>query len=133
MGQGDTARSPEGMQIAYLFKTVNFNSSFDATRRLSMGKVPLGSKIVFCAVGIVTGFSAAGTRVLTVGSNGTTANNIFADTLTEETASGTIVSRGMQLTFAAATEVFAKLTTAGTVAAAGRADVVVAFIPGGQE
>lgn len=129
MAVGSTARKPFGMQLAYLVKRIDYNDTADASvDRHTIGKIPAGSKIVFCNIGIVTGFSAAGTRVLTVGSNGTTANNIFATTLTEETASGATDPRGMQLTFASDTTIYAKLTTAGTAAAAGRADIVVAYV-----
>lgn len=116
-------------QVHYLRKQVAFNSvATHSVTRHSMGKVPSGAQIVYCLGTIKTGFSAAGTRALTVGSNGTTANNILT-TITEETATAVMPLIGAKLTFSADTEVFVKLTTTGTAAAAGLAEIVLAFAP----
>jgi hypothetical protein len=93
-----------------------------------MGVLPIGAQILYCLGAIKTAFSAAGTRVLTVGTNGTTANNILT-TITEETATAVMPLIGAKLSFTSNTEVFAKLTTTGTAAAAGLAELVVAFVP----
>jgi len=129
MAAGSTARKPVGNQVAYLRKTINFGDVADATiSRYKMGVVPARSQIVYCMGTVKTAFSAAGTRVLTVGSNGTTANNILL-TITEETATAVMPLIGAKLTFTTDTTIYAKLTTAGTAAAAGVADLVVAFVP----
>jgi len=129
MGTGSTARKPTGNQVAYLRKAVNFNSVADATiSRFKMGVIPANSQIVYCMGTVKTAFSAAGTRVLTVGSNGTTANNILL-TITEETATAVMPLIGAKLSFTVDTTVYAKLTTAGTAAAAGAAEIVLAFVP----
>jgi hypothetical protein len=122
-----------GEQIAFLRKRIDYNDTADAsTSRYTMGVIPAGSQIVFCSGSIKTGFSAAGTRVLTVGSNGTTANNILT-TITEETATSVHSLLGGKLTFSADTTIYAKLTTAGTAAAAGQAELVLAYVPPTQE
>jgi hypothetical protein len=116
-------------QVHYLRKQVAYNSTpTHSVTRHSMGKIPTGAQIVYCLGTIKTGFSATGTRALTVGSNGTTANNILT-TITEETATAVMPLIGAKLTFSADTEVFVKLTTTGTTAAAGLAEVVLAFVP----
>jgi hypothetical protein len=116
-------------QVHFLRKQVAYNSTPDASiTRFSMGKIPSGAQIVYCLGTIKTGFSAAGTRALTVGSNGTTANNILT-TITEETATAVMPLIGAKLTFSSDTEVFVKLTTTGTAAAAGLAEIVLAFAP----
>jgi hypothetical protein len=134
MAQGSTALRPVGHQVAYLRKRIDAGDTADASvTRYTMGKVPLGSNIINCTVAIKTGFSAAGTRVLTVGSNGTTANNIFASALTEETATAVVSIIGAKLSFSSDTTIYAKLTTAGTAAAAGQAEVTVAFVPAQED
>jgi len=135
MAQGSSARKPSGLQVAYLRKQVAYNSNFDSNRRLVVGVIPKRSQVLFTSVGIKTGFSAAGTRVLSVGTNGTTANNFVnaSDTITEETANGYVFPRGARVAITQDVTVYAKLTTAGTAASAGLAEVVVAFVPPQQE
>jgi len=116
-------------QVHFFRKQIAYNDTADSTiSRFWMGKLKAGSQIVYCMGTIKTAFSAAGTRVLSVGSNGTTANNILA-TITEETATAVIPLIGAKLTYSADTDVYAKLTTAGTAATAGLAEIVLAFVP----
>lgn len=132
MAQGSTARKPSGMQVAYQRLRVNYNSSFDANRRLVGGIIPARSQIVSLTATVKTGFSAAGTRVLTAGTNGTTANNLLT-TITEETATAVQSLLGAKLTFSSDTTWYAKLTTAGTAAAAGLAELVLCYVPPQEE
>lgn len=133
MAQGSTARSPAGMQVAYLRKRIDFSDTADATvSRYTMGVIPANSQILSMIATIKTGFSAAGTRVLTAGSNGTTANNILT-TITEETATAVQSLLGAKLTFSSDTTIYAKLTTAGTAAAAGVAELVLSYVPPQEE
>lgn len=126
MGQGSTARRPTGRQIAFLEpKTVLFSTA--GGPNFSMGKIPRGSRI-FSAIHQNTGFNAAGTRVITVGTNGTAYNNIIS-TVTEETASQVQHLIGTPLTFTQDTEVFLRLVSTGTAATTGRVTVMLAFIP----
>ena len=129
MAAGSTARKPTGNQVAYLRKLVNYNTTAtDTITRHKVGTIPAQSQIVYCMSTIKTAFSAAGTRVFTVGSNGTTANNILT-TITEETATAVMALLGAKLTFTVDTDIFVKLTTAGTAAAAGISETVIAFVP----
>lgn len=126
MAQGSTAVRPHSRQIAYLPpKTVTYATA--GGPNFSIGKIPRGSRIPFC-ITQNTAFSAAGTRVLTVGTNGTAYNNI-ASTITEETASQTQHLIGAALTFTQDTEVFVRLVSTGTAAITGRVTVMLAFIP----
>lgn len=116
-------------QVHYFRRQVAYNDT--ATHSISryyLGTLKAGSQIVFCMGAVKTAFSAAGTRVLSVGSNGTTANNILA-TITEETATAVMPLIGAKLTYSSDTDVFVKLTTAGTAAAAGLAEIVLGFVP----
>lgn len=131
MALGSVARKPVGNQVAYIRRTLTAGALVptDTISRYKLGVIPAGSWIIYGRADVKTGFSAAGTRVLTVGSNGTTANNMLT-TITEETATSALfLTATHRLTFSADTTVYAKLTTAGTAAAAGVADVCIAFIP----
>lgn len=129
MGQGSTARKPTGNQIAYLDpKTITFSTT--GGPNFSMGKIPRGSRVWALRSVVETAFNAAGTRVLTVGTNGTAYNNIANSTdITEETASQANIMRGCSLTFTQDTEVFARLVSTGTAATTGRATLILAYVP----
>jgi hypothetical protein len=116
-------------QVHYLRKQVAYNSVAEATiTRFIAGVLPAGAQICWTLGTVKTAFSAAGTRVLTVGTNGTTANNMLT-TITEETATAVMPLIGAKLTFTVDTTVYVKLTTTGTAAAAGLAEIVVGFVP----
>lgn len=126
MAQGSTAVRPHSRQIAYLPpKTITFATT--GGPNFSVGKIPRGSRIFGCLMQN-TAFTAAGTRVLSVGTNGTAYNNI-ATTITEETASQVNHVIGAALTFTQDTEVFMRLVSTGTAATTGRATAILAFIP----
>ena len=75
-------------QVHYLRKQVAFGALATPTHSVSrhlIGTVPSGAQVISLMAAVKTAFSAAGTRVITAGSNGTTANN-FLTTITEETA-----------------------------------------------
>ena len=115
--------------VHYFRKQIVYSDTADSTiSRFKMGTLKAGSQIVYCMGTIKTAFSATGTRVLTVGSNGTTANNILL-TITEETATAVMPLIGAKLTYSSDTDVFAKLTTAGTAATAGIAEIILGFVP----
>jgi hypothetical protein len=128
MAQGSTAMKPNGRQIAYQRLRLAYNSTFDSNRRLVGGVIPARSQIIGLLATVKTGFTAAGTRVLTAGTNGSTANNLLT-TITEETATAVMPLLGAKLTLSADTTWYAKLTTAGTVAAAGLAELVLMYVP----
>ena len=116
-------------QIHYFRRQVTYaDTPTHSITRYWMGKLKTGSQIVFCLATIKTGFSATGTRVLTVGSNGTTANDILT-AITEETATAVMPLIGAKLSYTSDKDVFAKLTTTGTAAAAGVAEIVLGFVP----
>ena len=77
MATGSTARKPAGDQVASLTKKNHLRIGSNALNYAAQdGDDPGGVKILSCYGSVTTGFSAAGTRVMTVGTNGTTANNI---------------------------------------------------------
>jgi hypothetical protein len=132
MAAGSTARKPVGNQVAYLRKVINYSDTADSTiSRFKMGVIPANSQILLCTVGVITAFSSAGTRTMTVGSNGTTATNIFASpgaTFVEATSNASSLIGG-KLTFSTDTTIYAKLLSAGTAASAGKLQAVVTYVP----
>lgn len=128
MAQGSTARKPVGYQVAYLRKTIAFNTTGIASG-VSMGKIPAGSKITDCLCCTETAFNASGTNRLVVGTNSSTYNNIANTTdLAETTVGGSRSLRGSGLVFTQDTEVFVKYTSAtGTAATAGQATIILAY------
>jgi hypothetical protein len=116
--------------VHYLRKQVAFNTVPTHTiSRHSMGVIPAGSQLAFGEANVKTAFSAAGTRVLTVGSNGTTANNMLSTIAEETVTTASITTAARRLTFSTDTEIFVKLTSVGTAAAAGLVEVVIGYIP----
>jgi hypothetical protein len=133
MAVGSTARKPFGMQVAYQRLQIAYNSTAtDTVTRYKGGIIPKGSQILGLLATVKTGFSAAGTRVLTAGTNGTTANNLLT-TITEETATAVMPLIGAKLTLSSDTAWYGKLTTAGTAAAAGLAELVLMYVPPQEE
>ena len=124
------ARRYHTQQVHYLRKQVAYNSTpTHSVSRHSVGTIPEGSQLVAATLQVKTAFSSAGTRVLTMGSNGTTASN-YISTIAEETATtGSAANSVLRTTFSADTEVFVKLTTTGTAAAAGLVEAYITYIP----
>lgn len=129
MAVGSTALKPSGRQIAYQRLRINFNTTpTDTISRHKGGVIPARSQIIGLMATVKTAFSAAGTRVLTAGTNGTTANNLLT-TITEETATAVMPLIGAKLTLSADTTWYGKLTSVGTAAAAGVAELVLMYVP----
>jgi hypothetical protein len=130
MAQGSTARAPVGYQVAYLGPTrLEHDSTFDAFERIKMGTIPAGSQILACYCGTKEAFDGSAADVITVGTNGSTANNIANSTdFAETTVGGTQALRGGGLTFASDTDVYAKYVQTGTAATEGIADITLAYV-----
>lgn|SRR5262245_28501677 len=129
MAVGDSARSPTGQQIAYYRKRLTF-SNFPVTKtRVFLGTIPKNGHIVALSGGVKTVFNGS-SRQLTVGTNGTTANNIAITTdITEATTQGFWVTRGALLNLTQATDVYARMTFNTTAPSAGLIDLALAFVP----
>lgn len=130
MAEGTVARTPFGLQVARFRKRVTF--SHQDLGRQFIGTLPKNAQILALFSGVKTAFNATN-NVLTVGTNGTTANNIAqAGDISEETPAGQSIPRGAGLSFTQPTDVYFKLVTSGTTANAttGVADLVLAYVPG---
>lgn len=129
--QAFPARQGTTQQVNYIRKTVNFNDPGVSSPTNPFARLPLNAFIVGVQVEIVTAFNAATTNVLTIGTS-TTANEIVAAGDVDETAVATtdvLRARGASLTAAAEKNLYAKYTQTGTAATAGKANVVIAYIP----
>lgn len=129
---GNTARQNIDQEVHYLRFAVNHNDSGIAA---GVGKqwLPAGAIIVGTDVVIDTPFNAGTTNVLTVGTDAPNDANIVAAGDVDETAAGltqNVKPTGAALgALAAAAQVFAKYAQTGATATAGRAYVVIKYIP----
>lgn len=125
-----TARQYHEQMVHYARFAVNYN---DAGIDTGVGKqvLPAGAVIVGTDVIVTAAFNAATTNVLTVGTNGTTANNVVGSGDVNE-ASAQIFGNIPPTApgpLAADTQLYVKYTQTGTAATAGAAVVVVKYIP----
>lgn len=125
------ARKNDVQLLHYLRFHVTYSDSGIAT---GVGKqtLPAGAIITGSDVFVNTTFNAGTTNVLTVGTNGTTANNMVASGDVDETTSA--LTKGVKPTsaalgpLAADAQVFAKFTQTGTAATSGDAYVIVNYV-----
>lgn len=129
---GSTARRNALQLVHYLRMEITYSDSGIAS---AVGKqwLPAGAVIIGTDVFINTTFNAQTTNVLTIGTNGTTANNMVASGDVDETTlalTQNIKPTGTALVpLAADVQVWAKYTQTGTAATAGDATIVVKYIP----
>ena len=129
---GTTARKLSSQQVHYLRFAVTYSDSGIASGVVKQ-TLPAGAILVGTDVLVSTTFNAQTTNVLTVGINGTTANNIVpSDDADETTAALTqnVKPTGTALVpLAADSPVYVKYTQTGTAATQGVAYVVVKYVP----
>lgn len=129
---GSTARQSHNQQIHYARFAVTYSDAGIATG-VSKQTLPAGALILGTAVYIGTTFNAQTTNVLTVGTNGTTANNVVASGDVDETTSA--ITQNIKPTsaalgaLAADVPLYVKYTQTGTAATQGSAIVVVTYVP----
>ncbi|SRR5258708_33339595 len=129
---GSTARRNTSQQVGYLRFTVNWNDAGIATGANKQW-LPAGAVIIGTDVNVTTAFNAATTNVLSVGIEASTYANIAASASVLAGATGlkqNIVPTGTALVdLAADSQVFALYTQTGAAATAGRAIVIVKYVP----
>jgi len=129
---GTTARQYNHQLQHFLRFHVTYSDSGIAS---GVGKqtLPAGAIITGTDVLVDTTFNAQTTNVLTVGINGTTANNMVASGDVDETTAA--LTTGIKPTgtalasLAADSQVWVKYTQTGTAATQGSAYVIVKYIP----
>ena len=129
MAQGSTARSPNGQQVAFLRRSIAYNTTGIGTG-VKIGTLPIGSKVLRTVAAVETAFNASGTNRLVVGTNSADFNNLANTTdLAETTVGNSVGLRGGALNFTQAADVYVKYTSAtGTAATAGAATIIVEYV-----
>lgn len=125
------ARVLHTQQTHYIRKHVAFGDAGIAAGILA-GTLPAGALIISALARIITAFNAGTTNVLTVGTNSTAYDNIFAAAdITEATVGGYVAPAltASATTYAADTDVFIKYAQTGTAATTGAADILIAYAP----
>jgi len=126
------ARQLHTQQIHYLRFSVTYSDAGIATG-VPKQTLPAGAIIIGTDVVVATTFNAQTTNVLTVGTNGTTANNIIASGDVDETTAGLTKSVSPTAAalgaLAADVPVYVKYTQTGTAGTQGAATVLIKYIP----
>ncbi len=129
---GTSARKLSSQQIHYLRFAVTYSDSGIASGVVKQ-TLPAGAIIVGTDVLVTTTFNAQTTNVLTVGINGTTANNLVTTGDADETVAAltqNIKPTGTALVpLAADSPVYVKYTQTGTAGTTGVAYVIVKYVP----
>jgi hypothetical protein len=113
--------------VHYLRKEVNFNDPGIAAG-VVIGRLPAGAQITQALARVRTAFNAGTTNVLTVGTNATSYDNIFAAADIAEGSAGNNAAplANLQEVLAEA-DVFVKYTQTGTAASQGKATIHIAY------
>lgn len=130
---GTNARQDPRQVLNTLKKTVNFNDPGIAAGVAFDNYLPQNAFIENVLIEVVVVFNAVTTNVLTVGTVGTTYNNIVAAADANEAATGVYqATRGFGRSLTAAGDVlpYAQYTQTGTAATTGQA-IIVIFYEGG--
>lgn len=129
---GTTARQYATQQVHYLRFRVTYSDAGISTG-VAKQTLPSGAIIIGTDILIATTFNAGSTNVLTVGTNGTTANNMVASGDVDETTGA--ITLNVKPTSSALgvlssdAVVYAKYTQTGTAGTTGDATVLVKYIP----
>ncbi len=128
---GSVARQYQAQLVHYARFAVNYNDA-GISAGVTKQTLPSGALVIGTDVWNSASWNANSTNVLTVGLNGTTANNLVASGDVNE-ASAQMFSNIAPTTgpLTADTPIYVKYTQTGpTVATSGSATIVVKYIPG---
>jgi hypothetical protein len=113
--------------VHFLRKEVNYNDPGVAAG-IVIGRLPAGAQVTQALARVKTTFNAATTNVLTVGTNGSAYDNIFAAADIAEGSVGNNIAPTANLQEAAnEADVFVKYTQTGTAATQGKAVIHIAY------
>lgn len=118
----------EQAQVHCLRCDVAYNTA-GLSSGLQFGSIPANSFVIAVAVDVTTAFNAVSTNVLTIGTDASSANQIWDASALAETAGSQLVVPIAAFTAArtARTDLFIKYAQTGTAATAGAATVVVLY------
>lgn len=128
---GTTARQFHSQQTHFLRKTVNYNDT-GISSGVSMGVIPAGSVIIDVVIVVTTAFNAATTNNLLVGTTAAgndivaTADSAAGSTGLKRLASATIGTTAYR---SSDQTIYVAYTQTGTAATAGKAYVIVEYVP----
>lgn len=125
---GAPARQYHTQQVHYLRFSPAYNSNGIAAG-VQIGTLPAGAQIVDITANVTTAFNAGTTNVATVGTTATGGEIASSTDIGAGTAGFKRITTGCTLSFAADTPVYASFSQTGTAATAGKANIVVAFVP----
>jgi hypothetical protein len=130
MSTSGSARDNGSQNVQTISKTVAFNTiGIGTSDTVKVGRVPAGAQLLPTVVNVTTAFNAATTNVMTVGTSaGSDADIVAASDFDETALGGTLVNRGLGITFAVDTDIYVKYTQSGTAATAGVAQIVIPFV-----
>lgn len=130
LNTGQPARDLGYGIVQAIARIVSFDTpGIGTTDTVKVGTLPNGAFITGVFVRINTAFNAATTNVLTVGTSSGSDADLVADADVDETATGTSqVMRGVGLSVAADTAVYAKYAQTGTAATTGSATIVINYV-----
>lgn len=132
---GTNARVDPRQVLNTLKKTINWNDPNVIAGSAFDNYLPINAFIENVLVEVVVAFNAGTTNVMTVGTVGTTYNNIVAAADVNEAVTGVYqATRGFGRSLTAAGDVlpYAQYTQTGTAATAGQA-IIVIFYEGGWQ
>jgi hypothetical protein len=126
--QGGPGRRGHLQVVNTICQDINFNDTGAATG-IATGKwLPAGAIILSTDVSVNTAFNAATTNVLTIGLNGTTANNIVATVAATAGLVLNLAPTGTALgKLTQDTQVYVKFTQTGTAATTGNATFIIKY------
>jgi hypothetical protein len=127
--QGGPGRRGHLQVVNTICQDINYNDVGAATG-IATGKwLPAGAIIESTSVSVNTAFNAATTNVLTIGLNGTTANNIVATVAATAGLVLNLAPTGTALgKLTADTQVYVKYTQSGTAATTGNATFMIKYM-----
>ena len=113
--------------VHYLRKEVNYNDPGIAAG-IVIGRLPANAQVTQALARVRTTFNAGTTNVLTVGTNGTSYDNIFGTADIAEGSAGNSAAPLANLQdVQAEADVFVKYTQTGTAATQGKAVIHIAY------
>ena len=125
------ARDPGIQCVTYIRFDINYSDA-GIGNAIAVGRIlPAGGIIVGTDVMVNATFNAGTANTLTIGTNGTTANNIVATvTATSGALTQNLAPTGTALgKLAADSPIYKKYTSTGTAATQGNATFIVKFVP----
>lgn len=108
--------------------TVTYASSNIATGVLWF-RLPARAQVMACAANVETAFNAGSTNVLTVGYGASMNEIIAAADVDESSATYQAVTTPLGLEFTEEKDVYVKYTQTGTAATAGKATIILSYLP----